>query len=393
MGEGEVQVTPIRLLLTKAQQDVIAVRTIAISPDGKTLVTAGDDAVIRAWDAASLRRKTQITGHQGPVYSVAFSADGNLLASASFDGTVQIWDTRSFVHVHTFIARDDKGQAVKQYSVAFVPVNNPQYVYSAGADGNVWIWDVRKQIFYSKLSSYTGNGDPTIESLSFELNSPWALATANSDGTIRFFDRDRSQVFPAYSGKALRLAYSPDGTLIASAGADVSGKSMGLEIWSNTTRVFKAISAHKGHVASVAWSRDGTRLATGGGYSDPSVALWDVQSGKQVPQFNGHTKDVEAKDVENRDVEAVAFHPNQKWLISASETGKIKIWDVNAGNELLSIVSIPGGDEYVAYTPSGCYTGSANAANYVRYVTPRGDQSGTALLVPNGATDFLLPQP
>jgi WD40 repeat protein len=133
-------------------------------------------------------------------------------------------------------------------------------------------------------------------------------------------------------------------------------------------------------------------LATGGGYSDPSVALWDVQSGKQVPQFNGHTKDVEPKDVENRDVEAVAFHPNQKWLISASETGRMKIWDVNSGNELLSIVSIPGGDEYVAYTPKGCYTGSANAASYVRYVTQLGDQSGTALLVPNGATDFLLPQ-
>jgi hypothetical protein len=79
-------------------------------------------------------------------------------------------------------------------------------------------------------------------------------------------------------------------------------------------------------------------------------------------------------------------------LISASETGKMKIWDIATGNELLDVVGIPGGSDYVAYKPNGCYTGSANAASYVTYLTSAGDQSGTALLVPNGDIGFLLPQ-
>jgi WD40 repeat protein len=384
----------IKIVLPKAQQDIPAVRAIAISPDGKTLVTAGDDAIIRVWNAATLKSINQMTGHSAAIYAVAFSSDGNLLASASWDGTVQIWNAHSFAHLHTFGAADERGQAIRQYGVAFEPVKNPQYVYSTGGDGNVWVWDVQKQALSGKLPSHSGSGDPAVGSLSFApKSSTKTFATANFDGTIRFFDSGRSQPMFAYPGKALRLAYSPDGTSLASAGADMSGKSLGLILWNSASHeAIKTIAAHRGHVSSVAWSADGARVATGGGYADPSVALWDAQSGRQVPQFNGHTADVDAKDAPNKDVEAVAFHPNQKWLISASEAGKIKIWDVASGVELLSVVAIPGGSDHVAYTPNGCYTGSANAANYVKYVTKYGDQSGTALFVPNGATDFLLPQ-
>jgi len=396
---GDLQLTPIKVALTQAQKNAIAVRTIAFSPDGKTLVTAGDDTIIRVWDAATLKWIFGKTGHSAPVYSVAFSSDGNLLASASWDGTVQIWNARTFAHVHTFdTAPDGSGLTkVKQFGVAFKPGSNPQYVHSAGADGNVWVWDLRKQILANKLPSHTGNGDLRVGGLSFAPNGSGVFVTANFDGTIKFFDPGRNDTVPAYpGGTALRLAYSPDGiqlgTMVASAGSE-PGNSVGLKLWNGATHaLFKTISANHGHVSSVAWSHDGTRLATGGGYSDPSVSLWDVQSGKQVPQFSRNAADVDAKDFEHKDVEAVAFHPNHKWLVSASETGKMKIWDIATGDELLNVVGIPGGSEYVAYKRNGCYTGSANANDYVRYVTKEGDRGGTALLVPNDATDLLLPR-
>ena len=389
---GVFQPAPIKLALTKAQQDVMAVRTIAISPDGKILVTAGDDTIIRVWDAATLKWIREIPGHSLAVYSVAFSSDGNLLASASFDGTVQIWNAHTFAHVHTFdTAPDGSGLAkVKQYGVAFQPVSNPQYVDSAGADGNVWIWDLRKQALARKAQSHTGNGDPTVGSLSFAPNGSGTFATANFDGTITFFDPSRTDPVNAFPSKALRLAYSPDGTLVASAGADASGKSMGIKLWNSATHaLFKAIPAHKGHAASVAWSRDGTRLASGGGFADATAALWDVRSAIQTPS---QTFKPQNKNAENKDVEAVAFHPNQRWLISGSEDGTMRIWDIASGKELLTVVGVPGGGEYVAYAPNGCYTGSANAANYVKYVTKDGDQSSTTMLVPGDSTQLLLPQ-
>jgi len=381
---GAFQSAKIKVVLTNAQQGAIAVRSVAISPDGKNIVTAGDDGIIRVWDA-TLKLSHPIAGGGSPVYSLAFSIDGNLLASAGFDGSVRIWDGHSFAPlIAPFTV------PVKLYGVAFEAKNNPEYVLSVGADGMVRKWDWRTGQAKPPVRSGSG-AHPTTGSLSFMPNESGSYATANFNGTIRFFDPGRTDTINAFpGGVALRLAYSPDDTLVATAGADAGGIS-GVKILDATTHaLLKALPAHQGHAASVAWSRDGTVLATGGGFKDPSVALWDVQSGKQLLRFNGPA-DIEPKDVD-KDVEAVAFFPNQKRLISASETGKIKIWDVATGSELLSVVAIPDSGDYVAYTPSGCYTGSANAANYVRYVTSEGDQISTNLLVPDGNTAFLLPQ-
>jgi WD40 repeat protein len=382
---------PIKILLTKAQQDVMAVRTIAFSPNGKTLVTAGDDGIIRVWDAGTLKWVRAINADNAAIFSLAYSSDGSLLASASFDGTVQVWNANTFAHVQTFdTAPAGSGLAkVKQYSVSFEPASKAQFVYSTGADGNVWIWDLSRQALSSKTPSHVGNGDPTVGWLSFAPNGSKAYATANFDGTIRFFDSNPGTV-TAYPSNALRLAYSPDGTLVASAGADTSGKSLGLKLWNSATHVlFRAFADHKGHVASVAWSPDGSLLASGGGFSDATVALWDAHSAAQSPLRSFKPNN---KSAQNKDVEAVAFHPNKKWLVSGSEDGTMRIWDITSGNELLTVIGIPGGNDYVAYAPTGCYTGSANAANYVRFAAKEGDQSSADLLVPGDSTQLLLPQ-
>lgn len=360
---GPAAPATLKLALTPAQQKAIAVRTIAVSPDGKLVVTAGDDAIVRVWQAENLKFVDEMLGHRGPVFAAAFSSDGNSLATASFDGTVQLWDGRTFAHLNTFAAVDAKGP-VPQWGVAFELAGNPQYLDSTGEDGNVWIWDLRKSVLAKKVRSSTSSSNPVTGSLSFVPNGNGAFASANFDGTVKFFLEDGSvEVVNAFVSKALRLAYSRNG-LLAVAGADALGKSpgvAGVKVWSSPHGFVKAIPSHLGHAASVAWSRDGTRLATGGGFLDPSVALWNPQSGAEVQSFRGHTADVEA----------VAFHPNQKWLLSGSEDGTIKIWDIAGGKNLLSLVGLPNRD-YVAYAPNNCYTGSANAPAYVRFVYKEG---------------------
>ncbi len=370
---------PLTLKLTATPREV---RTIAVSPDGTRLVSAGDDAIIRVWDAASLRWIANITGHSKEVYSVAFSDDGKLLASASWDGTVRLWDARTFSShpLHVFSASGATGP-IKQWSVAFEPGADPHYVDAAADDGNVWIWNIANDSLASKRPS----GDQPVRSLSFAPRGKGEFATADFDGKVRFFvDSGKIPAVTAGTGKALHVAYSPNGDLVASAAVDSSGK--GVKVWSVSSHtLLKTYQGHKGYANAVAWSRDGTTIVSGGGAVDKTVRLWDVQSANQLRLLTGHTADVEA----------VAFHPNQKWLISAGEDGTMKIWDIAGANELLSMVGFDNGD-YLAYAPSGCYTGTADAANYVTYIdadkSDTHDNGKDRMFVPDDATALLLPQ-
>jgi hypothetical protein len=69
------------------------VNAVAFSPDGRQLLTAGEDRTARLWDAATGAELTQLAGHTDYVYSLAFSPDGSTLASGSGDHTVRLWDT------------------------------------------------------------------------------------------------------------------------------------------------------------------------------------------------------------------------------------------------------------------------------------------------------------
>jgi len=68
---------------------------VAFSPDGKTLITGGEDRSIHLWDAATGQKFSRLQGHRGAVRSLAVSPDGARLASGSRDGTILIWDLAS----------------------------------------------------------------------------------------------------------------------------------------------------------------------------------------------------------------------------------------------------------------------------------------------------------
>jgi WD40 repeat protein len=320
-----------------------SVRAIAVSPHAREIATAGDDGVIRLWDASSFRLTRVLKGHSGPVYTLDYWTDGTLLASAGWDGKVRIWDLKSDGQSLTFDA------GTKQFAVAFAPEASLKYLASAGEDGVVRIWNVQtRELAKSKLDHQ--GADParaTVRSLSYAPSGSGEFVSAGFDGKIRFYRTSGTiEAKDAYGRKALHVAYSPDGTRVVTAGSDAELGSA--KVWDVKSGTSRLLVGHKDYVVSASWSADSKRIVTGGGGRDKSVNLWDADSGRLLASFSGHQEDVEA----------VAFFPGGSRLISASEDRTIKVWDIAERHVLLTAIGF-GDDGYVSFTPEGCYAGSS----------------------------------
>jgi WD40 repeat protein len=96
------------------------------------------------------------------------------------------------------------------------------------------------------------------------------------------------------------------------------------------------LSGHENHIRSLAFSGDGSILASGS--EDNTIKLWDVQQGQLLRTLSGHTDDVTS----------IAFHPDGQTLASGSKDNTIKFWDVKRGElerTLCRIEEIP--EEYI----------------------------------------------
>jgi hypothetical protein len=355
-----------------------SVRTIAVSPNGREIATAGDDGVIRLWDASSFRQTRVLRGHSGAVYALDYWADSTLLASAGWDGKVKVWDLRSDGQSLTFDA------GAKQFAVAFAPEPSLKYLASAGEDGVVRIWNLgTRELARSKLDHQSP--DPAraaVRSLSYAPSGSGEFVSAGYDGKIRFYRTSGAvDAKDAYGRKALRVAYSPDGTRVVTAGSDAElGSAKVFDVRNGSSRL---LAGHRDYVVSASWSADSKRIVTGGGGRDKSVNLWDAESGRLLASFAGHQEDIEA----------VAFFPGGTRLISASEDKTIKVWDVAERRLLLTAIGF-GDDGFVSYTPEGCYAGSNGVEsrlsifNGSRY-EPMSIEARKAMQEPAGFTSLL----
>ena len=320
-----------------------SVRTIAVSPNGREIATAGDDGVIRLWDASSFRLTRVLRGHAGAIYALDYWTDSTLLASAGWDGKVKVWDLKGDDRSLTFDA------GAKQFAVAFAPEPTPKYLAAAGEDGVVRIWNLgTRELAKSRLDHQSP--DPAraaVRSLSYAPSGSGEFVSAGFDGKIRFYRTSGTiDIRDAYGRKALRVAYSPDGTRVVTAGSDAELGAA--KVWDVKNGTSRLLTGHRDYVVSASWSADSKRIVTGGGGRDKSVNLWDADSGRLLASFAGHQEDIEA----------VAFFPGGTRLISASEDKTIKVWDIAERRVLLTAIGF--GDEgYVSYTPEGCYAGSS----------------------------------
>lgn len=194
------------------------VLSVAISPDGKTLVTGTRDHLIHEWTLETGKYQRTFKGHTDWVRSVAFSADGKSIVSASDDSTVRVWDVRySGMNSKEITMIGHYGWV---YSVAFFAlVAGGEKVVSCG-DDTVRIWNAKTGICEKILKGHTKN----VMFVAVSSNGA-VIFSGSCDNTVRMWDADTGQcqkVMTGHSMSVIRVAISPDGNTVASGGNDKS---------------------------------------------------------------------------------------------------------------------------------------------------------------------------
>ena len=140
------------------------------------------------------------------------------------------------------------------------------------------------------------------------------------------------------------MAYSPDGTRLASGGVDDT-----VRIWNaDTGDPIRTLKGFALGVNSVAYSPDGKRLASGGG--DSTVRIWNAETGDPIRTLKGHTDWVSS----------VAYSPDGTRLASASGDGTVRIWNADTGDPIRMLKKHTDSVRSVAYSPDGTRIASSS---------------------------------
>jgi len=278
-----------------------SVNSIAISPDGETLVSGSDDKTIRLWHLKTGQLINTFLGHSHFVKSVAFSPDGQWIASGSSDRTIKLWDTKTGDAIFTLAGHS---QVVK--SVAFSP--DGQFLASGSADKTIHLWNLQTQEVISSLNRH----QLQITSIAFSPDGQF-LASASYDRTVCLWNWRLGSIISRFTGHAkpvLAVAFSPDSSLLATGSEDNT-----IQLWNlQNGKAIRTLTSHSWSVVALVFSPDGETLVSGSW--DKTVKLWNVTTGTEIATLSGHVDSVST----------VAISPVEPIIASGSRDSTIKLY-------------------------------------------------------------------
>ncbi len=278
-----------------------------------------------------------LTGHNKKypkaIRSVAFNPDGTKLASGSEDRTVKLWSVKTGKEILTLTGHGIRGRidiVGRVYSVAFSPGTK---LASGSEDRTIKLWDVETG---NEIRTLTGHGvkqpitgtEGEVYSVAFSPDGT-KLASGSSDYTIKLWDVETGNEIRTLTGHTKEVnsvAFSPKDTTLASGSSDYT-----IKLWDvKTGNEIHTLTGHTDKVNSVVFSPNGTTLASGSW--DNTVKLWDVKTGNEIHTFKWHDPKISPKMAL---VGSVAFSPDGTILASAAKEKTIKLWNVKTGTEVL----------------------------------------------------------
>ena len=342
------------------------------SEDGATIATTSSDQTVRLWDAATLQPKAILHGHNSEVWCAAFSPDGKLLATGGKDQTVRLWP-----------ATPARPPAELPHDAAFRPVCSPdgKWLVTVNPDsGHSMLWQAdtralaaqnlaagRPVIGFSqdgrsvatfasdrlRLQFWPPQGEVPEREVALEsrtLNPAPFVFTGMSPGQEFFFAIDATgsvKLWNTDTGRLVRVIQGPVPP-VRNAVLSPQGRQLAVSVETeNIARLYDCatgaewqLAGHRDFVSGLAFSPDGSILATGS--MDGAIRLWNTASGQSIASLPGHMQ--ETTDV--------AFSPDGRTLASLGREESLKLWHLPTLREVVSEKE-PQAGNWLRFSPDG----------------------------------------
>jgi WD40 repeat protein/energy-coupling factor transporter ATP-binding protein EcfA2 len=319
-----------------------SVHCVACVPDGRHILSGGDDRTLKLWDVASGKVVREFSGHRSKVICLAVSGDGRRALSGSDDNTVRVWDVASGEEVHAL-----KGHKGPVIDVAFAP--DSRRGVSASGDRSLKLWDT---VEGRELATYRGHAD-AVGCAAFSPDGR-TLLSGGWDRTLRLWDLTREQhlqqMFDSDYGEGVRVAFLHGGQAVAAC-------------TSNRVNIFdvatgRRLAVVEGRYADASFTAGGTLALTVGAKTSAAgpkeelsgavARLLKIPGGQAVHTF---------EDTET--TFRIGLSADGKRAFGLSFTGDVKVWDLRdrrtvrtlkgAGNVFGAVAMSPDGRLFVAF--------------------------------------------
>jgi WD40 repeat protein len=293
--------------------------TLDVSDDGQTIVGASGGGLVWIWNAEGALLRT-LQGHLGSVISVRLSPNGKALVTCGEDGSARLWNVATAEPALAVLGNSKIASGA--IGVGFSP--DGKYVGHRSNNTNCSAWDVvTGQPADCSFQIPANPFEATVaETPIGKVHLEPGTATEYS-ATVRRFETEEiicrltGHTFPVWNG-----AFSPDGSRVVTVSMDARGK-----VWELPSgREQCTLLGHTLWVCCAQWSSDGRRIVTGG--FDKSVRVWDAITGKELLCLSGHRWPVMSVAISNDGRQIAArCSDGTIWLWKGATSEQVATWD------------------------------------------------------------------
>jgi WD40 repeat protein len=389
-------------------ENVSSARNIAVTPDGLTAISSGDDGQVRFWDLASRKEFKKVgelpdtsTGSENLILALAISPDGKSALSGGSDQSLTLWDVGKRERKKTFAFHSEDTFI---NSLSFSP--DGKKALSGASDGVVYLWDIEAG---RVIRTFSGHVNVPVESVAFSADGNLALSGGgNHVMNVWVLDNLADTTLAGHSLPINDLKYSPDSRMVVSGGEDWVAK-----IWDVATGKQLGVSPQKPRIVhdrinSVEFDGKDVLMT-----SMFSVKYWNPLAIKDVPRDTASFWEAEricADDLvaspdrrsfflcsrneigrwdiddntyssvvddkrENLDLKgmgieafAIAFKGGRPFVLTAFSNGTLELWDARRPNKRIRGFDGPAKDiSSIALSPDGRFAVSGDSDGIIRW--------------------------